>query len=87
MQNYSISDTSTPFPISKEPTNKTSYKDAEEIKKYLTNTKLDSAWYKSSDSKVQAMMTLIVKLTNHSHTKVRLELADSCLLLTELCAW
>ncbi|KAK4882166.1 hypothetical protein RN001_005485 [Aquatica leii] len=64
----------------------TSYKMHDDIKNYIQNSKMDLQWYKQSDEKLQKIISLLTKLTWHSHAKVRLELAHSCLLIAGNCA-
>ncbi|KAF5286602.1 hypothetical protein FQR65_LT12511 [Abscondita terminalis] len=61
-------------------------KTPEDIKNYIHGVQIDLQWYKQTDENLQKIMLSFEKLTWHSHPKVRLELARSCLIIAENCA-
>lgn len=66
-------------------TSKHKWKNNSEIKEYLNNSKINSSWYHDTDKKLQPLVIEFMKLTNHSHYKVRLELCIMCELLINKC--
>ncbi|KAJ8974649.1 hypothetical protein NQ317_019885 [Molorchus minor] len=65
--------------------NKIKPKDDYEIKEYLQTTKRSTQWYRDTDKRLQPLVNEFVKLTHHSHPKVRLELATMCGLVVQNC--
>lgn len=64
---------------------KQKFRDNNEIKEYLKNSKISSLWYKDTDTKLYPLVVDFTKLVHHSHFKVRLELCSMCELIINNC--
>lgn len=63
----------------------TKWKSASEVKAYINNSSRTIKWYKQTDENLHTIMKTFMKLIQHSHTKVRVELAEMCNLLIVKC--
>lgn len=80
-----ISEINIRYNSEKEKTTKKKWSNNKEINEHLHNTKLSSQWYKDTDKKLQHLVLEIMKLTHHSHHKVRSELTELCAVILENC--
>lgn len=61
------------------------FKDNEELKEYLQNTKHGPEWYTETDKRLQPFAVEFMKLTNHSRREVRIELCIMCQIIIDNC--
>nr|XP_023014503.1 TELO2-interacting protein 1 homolog [Leptinotarsa decemlineata]XP_023014504.1 TELO2-interacting protein 1 homolog [Leptinotarsa decemlineata]XP_023014505.1 TELO2-interacting protein 1 homolog [Leptinotarsa decemlineata]XP_023014506.1 TELO2-interacting protein 1 homolog [Leptinotarsa decemlineata] len=64
---------------------KQKWKTKQDIKEHLEGTKLSPQWYRDTDRKLEILIVDFMRVTRHSHPKVRLELSRMCGIILENC--
>lgn len=64
---------------------KRSFKSTEEITEHLKNTKYSAEWYSETDRHLQPFAVEYMKITNHSHHEVKMELSIMGHIIVENC--
>lgn len=57
----------------------------EDIVKHVESVNLSSQWYRENDKNMQHLVIAFIRLTHHSHQKVRSELVEMCRIILENC--